>query len=165
MVAPEMCRVVRSKQEVTRGRVRMHVVSAKRSFSRFITNGLVNPVTRWLLERRLAPRTHALLETTGRKSGLPRRVPVGNGLRGRHFWIVTEHGYAADYVKNIQANPRVRVKVGRRWFEGNAHLLPDDDVKARLRFLKRPVNDALVRLVGTEHLTVRVDLDEAPDSP
>jgi deazaflavin-dependent oxidoreductase (nitroreductase family) len=134
-------------------------VPAKRNVSRFITNRLVNPITRRLLDHGLAPKTHALLETTGRKSGRPRRVPVGNGLRGDQFWIVTEHGYAADYVKNIQMDPRVRVKVGRRWRGGTAHLMPDDDVAARLRFLRRPVNDALVRLVGTEHLTVRVDLD------
>jgi len=132
--------------------------SAKRSFSRFVSNRLVNPVMRRLLEWGLAPRTHALLETTGRRSGLPRQVPVGNGLRGSQFWIVTEHGYAADYVKNIQKDPRVRVKVGRTWHEGIAHLLPDDDVDARLRFLRRPVNDAIVRIIGTEQLTIRIDL-------
>jgi hypothetical protein len=87
-------------------------------------------------------------------------VPLGNGLRGSTFWIVTEHGYAADYVKNIGKDPRVRVKVGRDWHEGTAHVLPDDDTGARLRLLRRPVNDALVRLVGTEHLTIRIDLDE-----
>ena len=137
-------------------------MSAKRTFSRFVTNRLVNPVVRRLLEHGLAPRTHALLETTGRKSGLPRRVPIGNGLRGSHFWIVTEHGRSADYVKNIQKDPRVRVKVGRRWLQGSAHLLPEDDVAARLRILRRPVNDALVRMVGTEHLTIRIDLDDPP---
>jgi hypothetical protein len=86
-------------------------------------------------------------------------VPVGNGLRGNEFWIVTEHGYAADYVKNIQKTPRVRVKVGPQWHEGTAHLLPDDDVGARIKLLRRPLNDAVVRAVGTEHLTVRIDLD------
>jgi len=30
-----------------------------------------------------------------------------------------------------------------------------------MRWLGRPVNDALVRLVGTEQLTIRVDLDQA----
>jgi deazaflavin-dependent oxidoreductase (nitroreductase family) len=136
-------------------------MAAKRTASRFVTNRLVNPVVRRVVDRGFAPRTRALLETTGRKSGLARRVPVGNGLRGSHFWVVTEHGYAADYVKNTQNDPRVRVKAGRRWREGTAHLLPEDDVAARLRFLKRPVNDALVRLVGTEHLTIRVDLDDS----
>jgi deazaflavin-dependent oxidoreductase (nitroreductase family) len=133
----------------------------KRTVSRFITNRLVNPIVRRLLEWGLAPSTHALLETTGRKSGLPRRVPLGNGLRGDQFWIVTEHGRAADYVKNIEKHPRVRVKVGRRWYEGTAHLLPEDDTAARLRSLRRPVNDAFLRMVGTEHITIRIDLDQA----
>src|SRR5919199_1537838 len=88
----------------------------KRRASKFATNKVVNPVVRRLLEAGLFPRTHALLETRGRKSGLPRRVPIGNGLRGDAFWIVTEHGNAADYVKNIREDPRVRVKVGRKWF-------------------------------------------------
>lgn len=133
--------------------------STKRRAMRFVTNRLLNPFVRPMLERGLWPRTHALLETTGRTSGQPRRVPLGNGLRGSTFWIVTEHGYAAGYVKNIQKDPRVRVKVGRRWYQGTAHLLPDDDVRARLRWLGRPVNDTLLRLVGTEQLTIRIDLE------
>ena len=42
-------------------------------------------------------------------------MPVGNGLRDGVFWIVTEHAYHADYVRNILAEPRVRVRVGGRW--------------------------------------------------
>ena len=133
----------------------------KRRASTFVTARLVNPLVRRMLERGIAPRSVALLETTGRRSGQPRRAPVGNGLRGHEFWIVTEHGWRAAYVRNIQANPRVRVKVGRRWHEGTAHILPDDDPAERMRWLGRPVNDALVRLVGTEQLTIRVDLDQA----
>ena len=132
----------------------------KRRISRFLTTRVVNPVVRPLIARGLFPRTHALLETTGRRSGLPRQVPVGNGLRGNTFWIVSEHGYRSAYVKNIQENPRVRVKIGRRWREGTAHILPDDDPIRRFRALRRPANDALVRLAGTELLTIRVDLDD-----
>ncbi len=131
----------------------------KRRISKLTTVKLVNPLVRFAIERGIFPPTHALLETTGRRSGLPRRTPVGNGLRGDQFWIVTEHGWAADYVKNIQRDPRVRVKVGRRWYSGTAEILPDDDPEARLRWLRRPVNDALVRAVGTQKLTIRVDLD------
>lgn len=131
----------------------------KRRIARFTTNKLVNPGMRALLRAGLAPATHALLETTGRKSGLPRQVPLGNGLRGDDFWIVTEHGYAADYVKNIQANPNVRVKVGRRWYTGVAEILADEDPEARLRWLGRPVNDTLLRLVGTQQLVIRIRLE------
>jgi deazaflavin-dependent oxidoreductase (nitroreductase family) len=131
----------------------------KRRLSKLTTTRLVNPVVRPLIERGMWPRTHALLETTGRVSGRPRRVPIGNGLRGDTFWIVTEHGWASDYVKNIERDPRVRVKVGRRWYAGTARILPEDDSEARLRMLGRPVNDALLRAVGTEKLTIRLDLD------
>ena len=130
----------------------------KREVASFVTNRLGNPLVRPLIMRGLLP-THALLETTGRKSGRAIRTPLGNGLRGKEFWIVTEHGWKANYVKNIQANPRVRVKVRGRWHEGTAHILPDDDPRERLRWLKRPVNDAMLLAVGTEQLVIRVDLD------
>jgi deazaflavin-dependent oxidoreductase (nitroreductase family) len=131
----------------------------KRRASKFLTVRLVNPLVRRLAQSGLAGRSVALLETTGRKSGEKRVTPVGNGLRGDAFWIVTEHGWGSSYVKNLQADPRVRVKVGRRWRSGTAHILPDDDPYERMRLLKRPANDAAVRLVGTEHLVIRVDLD------
>ena len=132
---------------------------AKRRVARLVTNRLVNPLVRPAIQRGLLTPAWALLETTGRRSGQPRRTPVGNGLRGDTFWIVTEHGWSADYVRNIQADPRVRVKAGPRWRSGTAHILPDEDPYARLRELRRPVNDAALLAVGTEQLVIRVDLD------
>jgi deazaflavin-dependent oxidoreductase (nitroreductase family) len=118
-----------------------------------------NPPIHALAARGLAPSV-ALLETTGRRSGEPRRTPVTNGLeRGTEtFWIVAEHGRKAAYVRNIEADPRVRVRVGRRWRTGVAHVLDDDDPIARQRTLPR-VHAATVRALGTELVTVRIDLD------
>jgi deazaflavin-dependent oxidoreductase (nitroreductase family) len=130
----------------------------KRRLSKFMTVRVVNPVVRWAAARGLAGSSVALLETTGRKSGQKRITPVGNGLRGKEFWIITEHGWSSAYVKNMQADPRVRVQVGRKWMSGTAVILPDDDPYERMRRLKR-ANDVAVRLVGTEHLVIRVDLD------
>ena len=62
-------------------------------------------------------------------------------------------------MRNIQADPRVRVKVRGRWRSGTACLLPGEDPHARLRALRRPLNDAMLLAVGTEQLVVRVDLD------
>jgi deazaflavin-dependent oxidoreductase (nitroreductase family) len=132
----------------------------KRRASKLASVRLLNPVMRRALEAGLVPRGWALLETTGRTSGQPRRVPVGDGLRGPHFWIVAEHGRQADYVRNIERDPRVRVNVRRRWRSGTAHVLPDDDPRARLRWLKRPLNDAGLRAMASEMLVVRIDLDE-----
>ncbi|WP_324783322.1 nitroreductase/quinone reductase family protein [Streptomyces sp. H51] len=99
-----------------------------------------------------------LLETTGRVSGLPRRTPVGGRRVGDAFWLVSEFGERSQYVRNIKADPRVRVRIRGRWHTGTAHLLPDDDTAARLRALPR-LNSAVVRGVGAGQLTVRVDLD------
>lgn len=110
----------------------------------------------------IAPPTHALLETRGRTTGRRRRNPVGNGLApdGKTFWIVAEHGRDAGYVKNIVANPAVRLKIGRGWRTGRGHVVPDDDPGARLKSIGRPVNAAMVRAMSTNVLTVRIDLDE-----
>jgi deazaflavin-dependent oxidoreductase (nitroreductase family) len=101
----------------------------------------------------------SLLETIGHKSGEPRRNPVGNGLIGDTFWIVAEHGRKAHYVRNMAKNPRVRVRVGARWRSGTAQLMPDDDPLQRQRQLGRRFNAVFVRTMGTELMTVRIDLD------
>jgi deazaflavin-dependent oxidoreductase (nitroreductase family) len=111
---------------------------------------VVNPVGRQL------PVT--MLETTGRKSGLPRHTAVGGRVIDDQFWMVAEHGEHSDYVRNIKANPAVRMRIGGRWRRGTAHLLPDDDAVQRLGNLPR-LNSAMVRLMGSDLLTVRVDLD------
>lgn len=111
---------------------------------------VINPVGRQL------PVT--MIETTGRKSGLPRRTAVGGRVVDNQFWMVSEHGDHSDYVRNIKANPSVRVRVGGRWRNGTAHLLPDDDAVARLGQLPK-LNSALVRMMGSDLLTIRVDLD------
>jgi deazaflavin-dependent oxidoreductase (nitroreductase family) len=131
----------------------------KRRVSTALGRHAVNPVVRWAVERGLAPPTYAILETTGRKTGQPRRTPVGNGLDGDTFWIVAEHGWRAGYVRNIQADPRVRVRVGGRWRTGSANPIPEDDPRERQRAIGLRLNAAVVRAMGTGLLTVRVDLD------
>ena len=127
-----------------------------------------NPPAKLLAGAGLLPTT-SLLETTGRRTGRPRRTPVGNGLepQGETFWIVAEHGRGASWVRNIEANPHVRIKVGRRWRTGTAAPLPDDDPRARQRKLAelglgKRITAASVRAWGTRLLTVRIDLDPAP---
>jgi deazaflavin-dependent oxidoreductase (nitroreductase family) len=127
-----------------------------------------NPPIKLLFALGAVPPGYALLETIGRKSGKPRRTPVGDGHVSSQFWIVAEHGMNAAYVKNIAANPHVRLKIRRgvraTWHNGTAHLLADDDPRERQRWLAsvRPgssSNAAVVRIMGTQLLTVRVDLD------
>src|SRR5271156_2143947 len=54
---------------------------------------------------------YALPETKGRKTGKPRRTPVGYGCIGNQCWLVAEHGTKAGYVRNIERDPHVRLKL------------------------------------------------------
>jgi deazaflavin-dependent oxidoreductase (nitroreductase family) len=125
---------------------------------------LVNAFVRLLLGAGLMRRSTALLETVGRKSGGARVTPVTNGLSGDEFWIVTEHGGHAGYVRNIEANPRVRVRVGRRWRSGTARFVPDvSPDKALERIVEEnPAarrNAEFIRKAQTEMRVIRIDLD------
>jgi deazaflavin-dependent oxidoreductase (nitroreductase family) len=111
---------------------------------------IVNPIGRHL------PIT--MIETVGRKTGQPRRTAIGGRVIGNEFWMVSEHGQHSHYVRNIKANPKVRVRIGGRWRTGTAHLLPNDDPIARLSHLPG-LNSAAVRMMGTDLLTIRVDMD------
>jgi deazaflavin-dependent oxidoreductase (nitroreductase family) len=100
---------------------------------------LFNPPLKFVLAVSLAVPGYAVLETIGRKSGKPRRAPVGDGRVDKQFWLVAEHGMNAGYIRNITSNPRVRLKLNHgprsRWHAGTAHLLPDDDPAERQRWL------------------------------
>ncbi|MEN3320112.1 MAG: hypothetical protein V7643_3514 [Mycobacterium sp.] len=112
---------------------------------------IANPIARRLPSQ-------VVLETTGRVSGRPRHTPIGGRLDGETFWFVSMHGDSSNYTRNIKADNNVRVRIGGRWRTGRAHLLPDDDARARnaqLSWVNRTANSGL----GTELLTIRIDLD------
>lgn len=138
---------------------------------------MIDRLTRTAVTAGIGRQSTALLETIGRKSGAPRVTPVTNGLDGDVFWIVTEHGHRAGYVRNIEADPRVRIRVGRTWRDGIAQIV-EEDPDARLRAIvalnpRARMNAKIVRNTGTENLVIRVDLDRqgsprppsAADSP
>ena len=137
----------------------------KRRVSTFLSAKVFNRLVLAATRAGLPTPGVVVLETIGRRSGEPRRVPVTRLLEGDTLWIVTEHGRKAAYVRNIGANPRVRVRAGRRWRTGKATVLPDYDWRALQRRLPSKLSSATVRLMGTDHLTIRVDLDPAGGAP
>ena len=88
--------------------------------------------------------------------------PDRQRARPGHVWIVAEYGSSAAYVRNIEANPRVRVTVGLSWRTQTVHVVPDDDPGAGQRHIGRRCNATVVPLMGTDLLTVRMGLDPAP---
>ena len=111
---------------------------------------IVNPLAR------RAP-SQILLETTGRVSGEPRHTPIGGARTGDEFWFVSEHGRQSQYVRNILANSEVRLRLNGQWHAGTATLVDDDDPRTRLASLPAG-NSSAVRALGTELLSIRVDL-------
>jgi deazaflavin-dependent oxidoreductase (nitroreductase family) len=140
----------------------------KRRLSRALERTLVNRMNRALLRSGRLGSTYAVLETMGRRSGLPRRIPVANGLRGDTFWLISAHGRHAHYVHNLLADPRVRIGLVRpgelHWRTGTAHVLDHDDTLARQRELASGrlgyrLDAVLLRATATDLTTIRIDLD------
>ena len=98
-----------------------------------------------------------VLETTGRRSGRPRRVPLARGpVDGGIAWLIAVHGSHSAFAHNIAANPRVRLRLRGRWRDGTAVLAPfDASVLARFNRYARMGP----RSLGIDPQLIRVELD------
>lgn len=114
---------------------------------------LFNPVARRLAG--IAP-WWVVLETTGRRSGRPRQVPLARGpVDGTTAWLIAVHGDHSAFARNIAAEPRVRLKLRGRWYEGTARLeLLDGEILRRFN----PYARIGPRTLGIEPKLVRVEL-------
>ncbi|MFI6867444.1 nitroreductase family deazaflavin-dependent oxidoreductase [Nocardia sp. NPDC050406] len=129
----------------------------ERAVGRYVMNPTVRALDRIGVRTALA----AEIETIGRKSGAPRRVPVSVLFDDEGAWMICQHGLRSGWGRNISANPNIRVRQGDRWRTGVAELLPDDDVVARARtFAPHPALAPLARTMfaalETTPVTVRV---------
>jgi deazaflavin-dependent oxidoreductase (nitroreductase family) len=97
-----------------------------------------------------------ILETTGRKSGQPRRVPLARGPASADtIWLIAVHGRHASFVKNLIANPAVRVKLRGRWLSGHASVEPLDEQRVREFNLYARMGP---RTLGIEPALVRISV-------
>lgn len=99
-----------------------------------------------------------IVETIGRRTGKRHQVPVGGRLIDGSFWFVSGIGRRTHYVRNIEANPRVRVKIGGRWHPGTARLCPEDDGRKRAVRVS-PMNGVFLLIANSDPLSIRVDID------
>src|SRR5215211_6057417 len=65
------------------------------------------------------------LMTTGRVTGQPREIEIWFVESQGKLYILAEHFHKAQWVKNIERNPRVRVRVGSSEFEATARALDE----------------------------------------
>lgn len=71
------------------------------------------------------------LETTGRKSGLPRETEIWYFAEGSKIFVLSGYHNNKDWVKNFLADSRVRFRIGTQWFPGSARFLDEDPDRAR----------------------------------
>ena len=63
------------------------------------------------------------LTTTGRTSGLPREIEIWFVAYEGRLYLFAEHYFKANWVQNLQKNPRVRVRLGDLHFSALARIL------------------------------------------
>ncbi len=105
----------------------------KFKFERQVGRMIVNPLVGALDRIGIRASSTVELETTGAKSGQPRRVPLTGRADADGVWVISQHGKRAGWAHNIAADPKVRVRVDNQWRTGTASFVPDDDVVARAR--------------------------------
>jgi deazaflavin-dependent oxidoreductase (nitroreductase family) len=73
------------------------------------------------------------LTTTGRKTGLDRTIEIWFSLERDTVYLLSGGGSSAHWVKNLRADKRVKVKIGRKTYPGAARFVraADEDGKAR----------------------------------
>ncbi|MFE7717827.1 nitroreductase family deazaflavin-dependent oxidoreductase [Nocardia rhizosphaerihabitans] len=129
----------------------------ERAVGRYLANPAVRALSRLGIRTSFATE----LETTGRKSGLVRTVPVSVAFDDTGAWVISQHGTRSGWAANIGAEPKVRVRQGNRWRTGIAELRPADDVVARARsFAPNPVlaglTAATFRALQSTPVSVRI---------
>jgi deazaflavin-dependent oxidoreductase (nitroreductase family) len=88
-----------------------------------------------------------LLETTGRRTGKPRLTPLaGAPFDGATLCVLSVYGEASSFVRNIRANPTVRVKRRGSWLDGEAEIV--DPTPATVASLGVYARSVLLRIAA-----------------
>lgn len=106
-----------------------------------------------------------LLTTTGRKSGMKRVTPLQYELIGSDYYVGAARGLIADWVRNIQTDPHVEVRVGARHFSANAEVVNDvsrfaDFLEVRLERHPRMIGLIMEKAHGLSRHPTREQLEE-----
>lgn len=106
-----------------------------------------------------------LLITTGRKSGLPRVTPLQYEEIGGDYYLGSARGLKADWLRNIQSNPTVEIRVGSKRMRGAAEVITDpsrfaDFVEVRLERHPRMIGLIMERAHGLPRRPTRAQLEE-----
>lgn len=138
-------------------------VARKRRIEVAVGKYFANPLVTGLNRIGLMPSLMTEIETVGRRTGLTRRVPVAITYDGDEAWVIAQHGIDTGWGANISATPKVRIRRRGEWVDGQAQIMPDDDVPARVKtFASGKIRSALTasafRGLQTDPVSVRIKL-------
>jgi deazaflavin-dependent oxidoreductase (nitroreductase family) len=88
-----------------------------------------------------------LLTTTGRRSGLKRVTPLQYEMIGADYYLGAARGVKADWVRNIQFNPQVEVRVGAKYIQGTAEIVTDPSRFAELMEVRLERHPRMIGLI------------------
>lgn len=105
-----------------------------------------------------------ILTTTGRKSGMPRQTPLQYEEIDGLIYVASARGTAADWYRNLQKQPQVKLQFGDRQLEGVAETVAEpaqiaDFLQYRLEHHPRMIG-AIMRLEGLPRRYTRADLEK-----
>ena len=132
---------------------------------RLIGRYLANPTVALLGRLGIRTTFATELETTGRKSGARRRVPVSANFDDAGAWVISQHGRRSGWALNIADDPKVLIRQRNRWRSGIARFEPDDDPAMRTSTfatsrLLSPVVAATFRALQSDPISVRIDFTD-----
>ncbi len=114
-----------------------------------------------LLDDELRATVECRLATIGRSSGEPREIRIWFGVGADRLYLLAQDRERAHWVRNVQIEPRVAVRIGVRRFEGRARIVDpgaDEDGVARERFAAKYGTKYLAKFLR-EALPVAIELE------
>ncbi|MDY7102162.1 MAG: nitroreductase/quinone reductase family protein [Actinomycetota bacterium] len=78
---------------------------------------------------------YCYLTTTGRRTGRPHRIEIWYGADGDRLYLLAGGGRAADWVRNLLADPSVLVELHGENRPATARVVEDGDEAERARTL------------------------------
>ena len=84
---------------------------------------------------KLSKENYCYLTTKGHKTGNPHEIEIWFGVHEDSIYLLSGGGDKSHWVKNLQADPNVSVRIGRQTFTGTARLVKDENEELMARHL------------------------------
>jgi deazaflavin-dependent oxidoreductase (nitroreductase family) len=78
---------------------------------------------------------YCYLTTKGHKTGSPHEIEIWFAVDGSSLYLLSGGGDKSHWVKNLQADPHVSVRIGKQTFTGTARLVKDEKEELMARHL------------------------------